>query len=259
LLSGELQMVRDIQDGFTSSTGENGDPVIAEVNPIILSRLEAVETAVARLVEASSAQAPDQDPAPVTDDVIALRADIEALREYILDAEQAETAPSTDTQAAALAISAIEAAARRGRPFLSAYQDLLDAMPDNTAAQSLAPLAVSGAPTMAELRVQFAPIRRRALDADAEAAGNGSGLLRSLFGDGVKVRRDGEMNAGDVLDDAEAALAENDLARAIRLIEGLSEPVQTVFTDWLDSARRRESLETALEALRLSMIAKDRP
>ncbi len=257
-LETQAAALQDAHDTLTTSVDGSGDPVVAAVNPLILNRLDTLEAALGSFE--TPPEEVDTEPAPeLLTEINALRAELEDLKQALETADTAAAEDSQDTTDAALAVSAIEAAARRGRPFLAAYQKLLTALPSDPAIEALAPLAVSGAPTMADLRVRFAPLRRQALDSDAKESGSGTGWLRSVFGDGVKVRREGEVNAVDVLDDAEAALAENDLARAIRAVESLSEGVQIVFTDWLDSARQRESLETSLEALRLTMIAKDRP
>jgi len=162
-------------------------------------------------------------------------------------------------------LSAIEAAARRGRPFQSGYRRMLAAMPDEPTVRALAPLAATGAPTFSDLREQFPPLRHQALDAEASAAGGRTSWMRSVFGDGIIVRREGEASAVTVLEAADAALARGDLSTAIAQIDRLSKidrlstNIQPVFTDWLDNARHRQSLEDALEALRLTMIAKDRP
>ena len=83
--------------------------------------------------------------------------------------------------------------------------------------------------------------------------------MRSIFGDGVTVRREGETVLKDELEDAVKHLQAGDLDRTITQIEALDPAVQTVFTDWLDNARKRQMLEDTLEALRLTMISKDRP
>lgn len=254
-----IKAVEAAQANMVTATDETGAPVVAEINPLILSRLEALETTLEGFDPEAETNRADPE---LLVELAALRADLKALQEAEATrdaaASEVEQQSAGSSAEAALALSAIEAAARRGRPFLTAYQQLLTALPENAAVEALAPLSISGAPTMADLRVRFAPLKRAALDEDARTAGGGAGLMRSIFGDGIKVRREGAENVVDQLDEAEAALAENNLTRAISLVKSLPEPVQTVFTDWLSSAVQRESLETALEALRLTMIAEDR-
>lgn len=160
---------------------------------------------------------------------------------------------------AALALSAIEAAARRGRPFLSAQQKLAAAMPTNDAVVRLAPIAAKAVPTLAELRDTFPSLVSEALDASAVAEGGGAGWMRTLFGDGVQVRREGAVTNRDHLDRARVALEAGALSDSIEHIRAADADIQAVFTDWLNNADDRHQLEQTLEALRLTMIAEERP
>lgn len=160
---------------------------------------------------------------------------------------------------AALALSAIEAAARRGRPFLSAHQKLSAAMPSNEAVARLSPIAPKAVLTLSDLRDAYPALVDQALDAEAEADGGSSSWMRSLFGDGIQVRRDGEVTSSDHLSRAQAALDEGQLSDSIEHIRAADPNVQSVFTDWLDNAQERLLLEQTLEALRLAMIAEERP
>jgi len=160
---------------------------------------------------------------------------------------------------AALALSAIEAAARRGRPFLSAQQKLSAAMPSNDAVAGLAPIAAKAVPTMTELRDSFPGLTDQALDASAQAEGGSAGWMRTLFGDGIQVRQTGETTNNDHLNAAKAALDTGDLLEAIQHIRAADANIQSVFTDWLNNAEDRHQLEQTLEALRLTMIAEERP
>ena len=73
------------------------------------------------------------------------------------------------------------------------------------------------------------------------------------------MRQSGEITTGDQLDAAEAALQAGDLGNAIQSVRALAPNLQPVFTDWLDNADDRLLLEETLEALRLTMIAEERP
>ncbi|MEL6691900.1 MAG: hypothetical protein AAFQ12_02555 [Pseudomonadota bacterium] len=193
-------------------------------------------------------------------------ATLETLRTRLAELEaQAETETLTAADSsnarteAALALSAIEAAARRGRPFISAHQRLVAAMPSNQAVGRLAGIASNATPTVADLRAAFPSLRTKALDQDAQDEGGASGWMRGLFGDGIQVRQSGEVTTGDQLDAAEAALRAGDLGNAIQSVRALDTNLQPVFTDWLDNADNRLLLEESLEALRLTMIAEERP
>ena len=174
------------------------------------------------------------------------------------DSLNAANATNVKTEAA-LALSAIEAAARRGRPFLSAQQKLAAAMPGNEAITRLAPIASQAVPTLSDLRASFPALVQTALDVSARAEGGSSGWMRGIFGDGIQVRRQGEVTSVDHLDRAEAALQAGELAETIAHIRAADPEIQPVFTDWLDNAENRHLLEQTLEALRLTMIAEERP
>ncbi|MEO0467881.1 MAG: hypothetical protein AAF216_15180, partial [Pseudomonadota bacterium] len=98
-----------------------------------------------------------------------------------------------------------------------------------------------------------------ALDQDARDDGAGSSWMRTVFGDGIQIRRSGETTPRDQLMTAQTALEAGDLATAIEQIRSLDADLQPVFTDWLDNADNRYRLEETLEALRLTMIAEERP
>jgi hypothetical protein len=230
---------------------------------IMETRFSELEARIAALSNAASVETNSADIATI--ELTAIEEEIGLLRERldVVEAELAEQpapAEQTDTNSedAALALSAIEAAARRGRPFLAAQQKLATALPSNTAAARLEALATDAVPTLADLRASFPDLMSKAIDAEAQAEGGSSSWMRSLFGDGIKVRKKGEVTASDHLLAASEALGERDLETAISRITALDPVVQTVFTDWLDNARKRQTLEDTLEALRLTMIAKDR-
>lgn len=174
------------------------------------------------------------------------------------DGLNAANATNVKTEAA-LALSAIEAAARRGRPFLSAQQKLAAALPGNEAVTRLAPLASQAVPTLSDLRASFPGLVKTALDTSSRAEGRSSNWFRGVFGDGIQVRKQGEVTSGDHLRRAETALQAGELAESIEHIRAAGPEIQPVFTDWMDNAGNRHMLEQTLEALRLTMIAEERP
>ena len=174
------------------------------------------------------------------------------------DGLNAANATNVKTEAA-LALSAIEAAARRGRPFLSAQQKLAAALPGNEAVTRLAPLASQAIPTLSDLRASFPALVKTALDTSARADGGGSSWIRGVFGDGIQVRKQGEVTPSDHLRRAETALQTGELAESIEHIRAAGPEIQPVFTDWMNNAENRHMLEQTLEALRLTMIAEERP
>lgn len=221
---------------------------------VVPADLSALQTRVASLEDALVSQLGTYDATLET-----LKTRITAL-ETQAQTETLTAADSTNARTeAALALSAIEAAARRGRPFLSAHQRLAAALPSNQAVGRLSTIAAEATPTVADLRAAFPALRAEALDKDAADQGGASGWMRGLFGDGIQVRQSGEVTTGDQLDTAAAALQAGDLSNAIQSVRALDANLQPVFTDWLDNADNRLLLEETLEALRLTMIAEERP
>lgn len=169
------------------------------------------------------------------------------------------TSATNNRTEAALALSAIEAAARRGRPFLSAYQRLNTAMPGNGAVRSLSSVSSKAVPTRTDLTATLPALIDAALDQEARTGTDGSGWMRDLFGDGIQVRRKDAVTTRDHLDLAIAALEAGEMAETIEHIRAIDADLQPVFTDWLQNAEDRHLLEETLEALRLTMIAEERP
>lgn len=243
---------------------DTGEPATLTIDPQILTRLDTLERAMTSFQPDTAP--PTGDTLTLSEDLAAMRAEIDALNLRLETPTEPQPAPvdviappETSWADAALALSAIEAAARRGQPFQIGYQQLANAMPNDARLRTLAPIAATGAATLANLQSQFPDLSRRALDAEARSIGGSAGWMRAIFGDGVTVLRSEQDNAADTLNKANVHLANNNLRAAIGQLETLDPAVQSVFTDWLDNARNRQSLEDALQALRLTMIAKDRP
>lgn len=237
---------------------ETGAPIGVPVNPLILDRLEKLENALTVFPDAARPSAAETS--ALTEEIEALRSSLAALDQRVDAGLTPAPAPASASASedAALALSAIEAAARRGRPFLVSHQKLAASLPNDPNVETLGTYASVETKTLTELQTEFTRLEDRALDVDAKAQGGSASWLRSMLGNAVTVRRDGEISTADQIETAETALANRDLRTAIEAIEPLSPGVQAVFTDWLQSANQRLALEEALEGLRLTMIAKDR-
>ena len=235
--------VASLADGTDRQPSADPAPDVAALN----ARIAAAEQALVVQLDA------------YTSDIESLKLRITALEDRAgSDALNAASSTNSRTEAA-LALSAIEAAARRGRPFLTAYQRLETAMPGNDAVARLSPIASKAVPTLSDLRATYPALMDRALDLDAETTPGNSGWMRNLFGDGIQVRRSDAVTARDHLNRALAALEAGELAETIEHIQAIDSNLQPVFTDWLQNAEDRHQLEETLEALRLAMIAEERP
>lgn len=226
----------------------------------IRSRLDSVETDI-RDVETQSGEL-----AALRNELSALSTDIERLGGEVSALEvrletQGEIARSraASLSEAALALSTIEAAARRGQGFSAALGNLRAARPDAPGLAALEPIAAEGAPTLDQLSARFNDMVR-----DVEAAGRGEtgdgalGIAEQIFGDAIEIRREGEVGTSPPLERARAALAEGDLGGAIAALETLPEPALEAARPWLDGARARRTLERSLDTLRLGLMREER-
>lgn len=254
LLESFSQLEARLGDGGTreAGTGAGASPgVIADLR----ADIEALQTAsdAARTAQADNER---------------LARWVEELRER--EAETAERVAAATQQfaavgnasAAALAMLSIEAAAREGRPFQSAFAQLDRALPDNAIVTQLKPLAAQGAPTLSALQTGFAEAREAAAgvavqDSDSR---DGWGWVRRTFGDDVQIRRSGETDDifEGIMDEAAGALERRDLIAAISAVETLGEARGEVFADWLVGAAERRQLEEALDTLRLALMNSER-
>ena len=213
----------------------------------------------------------DRDDAGATQasDTAQLRRWVEELRAK--DAEYSERIEETGAgQSTTFSILSIEAAARDGRAFQSAFARLEEAMPGNRSVLKLKPLATKGAPTLAMLQTSFAAVRDEAMaiNLPAEETGvdekDGWGWVRSALGDAVTVRRSGAASEEDetfanMMDAALLELQGGDLEGAIEAVEALEAgPRKDAFDTWLADARGRLALEDSLDELRLTLMNQER-
>ncbi|MCA8900723.1 MAG: hypothetical protein KDA53_05680 [Hyphomonas sp.] len=168
---------------------------------------------------------------------------------------RAEAASATALADAALALSSIEAASRRGLPFEADYRDLRQALPKLSAVRALGPLAPTGTPTLSVLTEDFAKASAAARKAVPEEESGKYGWLNRFFGGAVTVRRADGTDEGPfaLISRAEDALQEGDLAGAVTWTDQLDGPPATALAAWTEGAKRRITLESSLETLRRSL------
>jgi hypothetical protein len=213
---------------------------------VLFERMTVLETRLANLQ--SDLLRSSGDTTELTSLIERMRQDEAAVR--------AKAEASASNADAALALSAIEAASRRGSAFESDYRKLRAVMPLSASVRSLGSVSTTGAPTLAELQQSFGPASAKAREAVPRETEGALGWLNHLFGDAVTVRgADGDAEAAPVtLARARTALDGGDLSWAVSLVGSLSGPPAVAMADWTESANRRITLETGLEALRLGMI-----
>ena len=228
------------------TSGEATAAELARSLGALSERVTALETRLASLQ--SDMLRSSGDTTELTSLIERMRNDEAAVR---AKAEASET--SAD---AALALSAIEAASRRGSSFESDYRKLRAVMPKSATVRTLGEVATTGAPTLAELQQSFGPASAKARAAVPAERQGALGWLNNMFGDAVTVRgAEGEEDGAAVtLSRAKTALDAGDLEGAVSALATLSGEPAAAMADWTGSANRRITLEAGLEALRLNMI-----
>ncbi|MBV8166151.1 MAG: hypothetical protein JO021_05115, partial [Alphaproteobacteria bacterium] len=185
---------------------------------------------------------------------------IAGLQARVEQAEQTQQkAVNESGRQAAFAVAVAELAnvARAGRPFATSLQTVSGLSHDpalDDLLKSVQPFAERGAPTHERLKLEFHDAARRAHGAQVAAQYDGwLGRVIATLESAVTIRRVGAEVAGD---DAEAKLARagarldaDDLAGAVAALQGLPEPAARTLAPWLEQARARLALETALQRL----------
>lgn len=238
----------------------------------IEARLEDLE----RTVEAAGREADRIDPARLADieaEMETLRHElgstqragsqqVETLTGLVEQMRQGEAEARNDAEAAsktaqiAQAVSAIEAASRRGEGFAPELRTLRALLPDETSLRALVPIAGRGVPTVAALQESFGPAKAAAIKAIPEEAGSGWAWLNRAFGDAVSVRKiDGDdTDPAVILSEAEQSVQSGSIDAALLTLAQIKGPPAEALADWTEQANRRITLETALEALQRRLI-----
>jgi len=188
-----------------------------------------------------------------------------AINNRLAAAQQKVTALSQAAQEAARSAELtkmrerLRAAIDTGR----AYGELLGAIARDAAISIPAALengAKTGVPTMAQLRQDFPPAARRALKASIEAQAQGNrwerfqAWLKAQVGARSLAPRQGD-DPDAILSRAEAALRAGQLKKAVDLVQTLPPAGVAEMGDWLDAAKRRLAVQTALETFESALKA----
>lgn len=242
-LAGLIQELDAVSQRLDTAMAAGGDPeALAELN----ARLDALENRPRGSATTSA------DVAALTARLASLEADSKAAA-----LESSAAVASSGTRAeAALALSAIEAATRRGAGFEPDYRALRKARPNNEYVKRLAPY-VSGVTALTSLQAEFPKVRTAVMAAATPE--NASGRLSWIdrtFGDAVSVRpANGKHPAiSKALDSAAAALEAGNLPASVEALATLDGDAAAAAEHWTRRANRRITLEAALEDVRLSLV-----
>ncbi|MBI1361781.1 MAG: hypothetical protein GC155_16015 [Alphaproteobacteria bacterium] len=177
-----------------------------------------------------------------------------------------DAGPSADTRArtpvAAVAesqkiraVSAIETAARSGRPFRNAYKTLALLSPRDPDVAALADIARRGGPTISDLRRGFARSARKADWIAARQSDDGWNWLRSAVSGVVRFERPGAgPEAEGMIREAQRAMDVGDLRGAVDAVDAVTGPTAGAFHDWRLQALRRAELDERLDVLNAKLL-----
>ncbi len=177
----------------------------------------------------------------------------------LADTAEADRAPiiaAAEESRAIRALAAVESAANKGGAFVQQHRTLAGLLPDDPDVEALREIARRGAPTLEQLRTEFARASERAEFIAAGQVNDGWGWLRGAMSGIVTVRRTDadEVTLGTIAN-ARSALASGDIAAAVDSVESLSGEAGDAMEDWLQRAERRAELDERLEAINSSMLS----
>ena len=252
-------------------------------------KIAALEAQLAALQSQPPATVAAVDPAALdklSKENAALRDDVAALKAQLAAVDQALTARGQDASGVAFALAAgnLGGALSTARPFAAELTALteLSARDPALAAQvkemtaPLADRAAAGVPTLVELQSRFPATARGIVDAAKQAAPAAVentesqswyerplGWLSSAgdwLSSQVSVRPVGEVagdDAGARVARAEVRLSQNDLAAAVKELEGLSEtPAVAAAAAWLGDAQARLAVDRVVSALQAAAVTR---
>jgi len=194
-------------------------------------------------------------------DLAVLKANQAKITQAVAALQQAAKNQTPQLGTLMLAIGQLRDRALSSVPFTTELDVVRQLLPENTPQrESLQPLqarAEKGVASMADLRLTFTAMAKKAL-ADTARVGDGDWVDRSLarFSELVTIRQVGDDTPQDSLDGklwrAQSLLEDGDLAAAITALEATQESyplTQRAMAPWLEQARQRLGVEQSLDSL----------
>ncbi|WP_247741953.1 mitofilin family membrane protein [Thalassospira sp. A3_1] len=220
-------------------------------------------TVARRMAEIETRTAPIEELARVESELSGVAAEMRDLSARLSTMEEEARATAglrveSRGQAIAMAVTLLRDALQRGGPFMVALNQLeRSGSDDPVIAEQIAalkPLADNGAPTIEKLRQSFPAMAQQAVQA---ASDDHSGSILAATWANIKklipVRRvdvAGEASLDGRLVTAETALENDDLDAAIAALDGVEgENAKTAITEWLEDAKSRQLLNSAIATL----------
>ena len=248
-ISERLATLRARIDAIETLPTSEGAPADSAVTRSLASAIARIDRVEARMTERDTA---------VSGELSALRRELEALSDRVEALPERRADAGNTLAEAALALSTIDAAARRGQDFSAAFAVLQRARPNSPAVREMAPIAARGAPTLEQLKASYDVLSAQIEDL-LEQQGNAgaAGAAGRLFGDLVSVRSPEAAADFGALDEASTALARDDLAAAAAALSRIKGEAGALAVDWIESANARRTLERALDTLRLDLMVEE--
>jgi hypothetical protein len=154
------------------------------------------------------------------------------------------------------ALSALDAAAQSGRPFVNRHRALAALLPGDRDVLALADIARRGAPNLDALRHTFTDAARHADLMAAADADDGWNWLRASVSGVVSLDRPGlDDAAATAVQSARRAIDVGDARGAIDALDALPPNLLSAFKSWRLAALRRAELDERLDLLNARLTA----
>jgi hypothetical protein len=202
-----------------------------------------------RQLEAQLAQMPSSA------EVTTLVGEVRRLQEE-LPAVAAEARAAGTAARASYAVVAASEASRSSGSFEQAHAALAALLPDDANVAALAPLARVGAPTRNELRDRFSRLDNEIIRAahQAQAGAGFWGRIQAGLAQWIVIRRSGEGDTpAGVVERAERALMQDNLAAAVEELNRLNGPSRRAAQPWIDDAARRLEIDQRMSLIRTEL------
>lgn len=266
-LQGELASVKAAIDKAAAAVpadgGEAGEALKAAQMQISSLNLK-VDEALKKLSEQTNLQDNSAEVAKLSGAVDALQASVNSIssaqKEMSAITQKAAMAGQEATALAA-ALTGLRQKIATGEPFAAELEPISQALPNNTALNTLLPLAKDGVSPENTLIAQFADVAK-GLEASASAvapADEKQGIMARIqnrIGSLVKVRDSGSTNWAALAERMSADAKRGDLGAMVRHLDGVSAKPPEALEQWLGKARQRLSVDQALTQLAADVMAR---
>lgn len=192
---------------------------------------------------------------PSSEQVSALVVEVRRLQEE-LPAVAAEARAAGTAARASYAVVAASEASRSSGPFEQAHAALAALLPNDENVAALAPLARVGAPTRTELRDRFEKLDNEIVRAahQAQAGAGFWGRIQAALAQWIVIRRAGEGDTpAGVVERAELALTQDNLAGAVEELNRLNGSSRRAAQPWIDDATRRLEIDQRMSLIRTEL------